>query len=282
MSITGLDFNCNLQHNDTDGTLSVYTRKGDHFYRDAPDDMGWIWSGKFNWQKVHKHVNYACAGPGKKSQVYFDKPIHVQANSKQAIMISMYHPDPNKAATTRVFQWNTCQGGGIMWAYTSDGYMTIHAGSGMRSSAWSNPCSISSPLVFSGDIHYVPNSNQTEPVPTSDTSLPRAAVAVPHDGILPECTSTPDPLTNETITLYNPKEGSSGASAYGYMFDVVNKNPSQSVHIRNFGLWFKVEHCDYKMWSKKGNSHTDPEGKAYKAWRSYAHGERYTFCWTRN
>jgi len=115
MSITGVDFNCNLEPGDVDGTLSVYTRKGDHFYRDAPDDMGWVWSGKFNWQKVTRKVNYSCAGEGQKSSVYFEKPIHMEANSKQAIMISMYHPDPNKAATTRLIRWNTCDGGGIMW-----------------------------------------------------------------------------------------------------------------------------------------------------------------------
>jgi len=111
--------------------------------------------------------------------------------------------------------------------------------------------------IFSGDIHYVPNVNHTEPEPTPVTTLPRPAVADPQDE-LPVCTSTPLPQTNETLKLSNPKRGSSAASAYGYMFDLVSKNPSQSIHIKSFDLYFKVESCDYKLWSKKGNSNTDP------------------------
>ena len=116
--------------------------------------------------------------------------------------------------------------------------------------------------VFSGDIHYVPNVNRTEPGPTPVTALPRPAVVDPQD-TSPVCTSTPLPETNETLKLSNPKRGSSAASAYGYMFDLVSKNPSQSIHISSFDLYFKVESCDYKLWSKSGNSHTDPLDTAW-------------------
>ena len=74
--------------------------------------------------------------------------------------------------------------------------------------------------MFSGDIHYVPNVNRTEPGPTPVTALPRPAVVDPQD-TSPVCTSTPLPETNETLKLSNPKRGSSAASAYGYMFDHV-------------------------------------------------------------
>jgi hypothetical protein len=235
MSITGFGIHCTLPEG-VEGTLYMWTKEGNHY-----DDGAW--HSRFMWDRVLRRTGFTCAGEGEKTYVYLDEAIKIAAESMRAFHIYVDHEDLDSVyPTMKTIRFNTCDGGGLMHMYHEDNFIAIHAGSGNRAeSRWN---SIVSPQVFSGEVLYAVTPADDESDSPTDTPT-----------IAPTTTISP---TGTTFHLDTPEEGSSYASADGYMFDVVSKS-AETLRILSFNLFFKVDSCDYKMWSRLGGSDYHPD-----------------------